>query len=77
MGQFTTVHTYDCPEHGSFFVTAGGIDEIRLGGLGPFSITGNDDSDLDSAITARLKPKHPLKSDAIAVPEPDPEPDSE
>jgi hypothetical protein len=66
---YAQVKTYECAAHGPVFVR---VAETESGGLGSMSFT-SDNPDLDARVPAPLKPKFPLKSDAIAVPEPDSE----
>jgi hypothetical protein len=51
-------------------VTPGAIAETESGGLGAISLDG-DRPDREARIPALLKSRYPLKSDAVAVPEPD------
>lgn len=65
---FKEVRTYECSEHGPIFVgpqtpVASRRDKV------PEEASG--DSDRDSLVSAPRRPKPPLNTDAIAVPEPD------
>ena len=64
------MQTYECAAHGPVFVTPGAIAETEAGGVGAISLNG-DHPDRDAGVPALLRPKFPLKSDAVAVPEPD------
>ena len=70
---YDEVRTYECPTHGPIFFTSEtsiGAEPARGQHKAP------DDGDRDSLIPARRKPTPSLDADAIAVPESDPEPDS-
>jgi hypothetical protein len=70
---YDVVHTYECPTHGPIFITP----ETSVGGQpAECHATAPDQSDRDSLIAAPRKPAPVLNTDAIAVPEPDPGPDS-
>src|SRR5262245_16430155 len=70
---YDVVRTYECPAHGPIFVTPETLARAASVERQP---DGQDDGGRDSLAAARCKPKPVVNTDACAVPEPDPEPDS-
>jgi len=69
---YDEVRTYECPTHGPIFVTA----EIPVGpeaAASPSEVS--DEGDRDALLPVGRKPTPVINAGAIAVPEPDPEPD--
>ena len=65
---YKEVRTYECPEHGPFFVgpqAAIGHSPNKGSDKGP------DDGDRDSLVPAPRKPTPTINADAIAIPEPE------
>ena len=70
---YDVVRTYECPTHGPMFITPDTPVSTASVERQP---DGGEDGGRDYLATARRNPKPLLDSDACAVPEPDPEPDS-
>ena len=66
---YNEARTYECPTHGPIFLTAEG--SIGVESKNRVADTAPDDSDRDSLIPARRKPKPTLNAGAVAAPEPD------
>ena len=67
---YNEVHTYECATHGPCFITpqiAPAVEASQRPGQRP------DDGDRDSLLPARRRPAPALNSDAVALPEPDPD----
>jgi len=70
---YDEVRTYECAIHGPIFITAEtlvGAEPAKVHDKAP------EPGDRDSLVPARRKPTPVPNADAIAVPEPDSEPDS-
>jgi hypothetical protein len=64
---FTDVRTYECAEHGPVFFGP----QTVVGRAAEPSGTHPPNGDRDSLVVAPRNPRPPLRSDAVAAPEPD------